>query len=224
VLIEQHRKLAQDALTAAGTWSGRQQEAENSIFTQQHKNDPAKPTYKDLHPQKPQPTWADTHATYSQTHPQAPRPTYHDLHPRPGEGAPRPETPHEKFMDDLEQKRFALEERRYNPDGTPKKAATADKPRPISATDDQAIRSEAQRLLRNTPPDQVAQSLADEWGISLRQARAFVPGSTTAAAAGAAPTATPGHAAPTLPPTKVNPANGKTYYLHAADGKYYLTP
>jgi hypothetical protein len=32
------------------------------------------------------------------------------------------------------------------------------------------------------------------------------------------------HSAPSLPPTKVNPANGKTYYLHAADGKYYLTP
>ena len=45
-----------------------------------------------------------------------------------------------------------------------------------------------------------------------------------AAAAPAAAATIPPAGAGGLPPTKVNPANGKTYYLHPSDGNYYLTP
>lgn len=78
VLIEQHRAAAHDALVEAGTWTGKQLEGEKEIYTQQHRNDPAKPT------------WADTHPTYSQQHPQAPKPTWADIHGTYGERHPRP--------------------------------------------------------------------------------------------------------------------------------------
>jgi hypothetical protein len=119
-------------------------------------------------------------------------------------------TPYEE----LENKRWT---QTHNPDGSPKAPSRADTTGLSNAGKEALAHDMTAWTLGGMDPA----SQPDPSSPKYQKRASTTGGGPTGASGGSAAAKPP---APSLPPTKVNPANGKTYYLHAADGKYYLTP